>query len=81
MRKRYIGKAIGRARQTVDMYIADLRAETQQNKDIKIFNPSGQDSKEIGDGSEDDSLPFRENGDTAKFPKCRFVPGFLYESS
>jgi len=33
-----IGKAIGRARQTVDVYIADLRAATQQNKDIKIFS-------------------------------------------
>jgi hypothetical protein len=33
-----IGNAIGRARQTVDVYIADLRAATQQNKDIKIFS-------------------------------------------
>ncbi len=32
-----IGKAIGRARQTVDSYIADLRAATQMGLDIKIF--------------------------------------------
>ena len=32
-----IGKAIGRARQTVDAYIADLRAVTQMGRDIKIF--------------------------------------------
>jgi hypothetical protein len=32
-----IGKAIGRARQTVDTYIADLRAVTQMGRDIKIF--------------------------------------------
>ena len=29
-----IGKAIGRARQTVDVYIADLRAVTRQDKDL-----------------------------------------------
>ena len=32
-----IGKAIGRSRQTVDSYIADLRAATQMGMDIKIF--------------------------------------------
>jgi len=32
-----IGKAIGRARRTVDSYIADLRAATQMGRDIKIF--------------------------------------------
>jgi len=32
-----IGKAIGRSRQTVDAYIADLRAVSQMNRDIKIF--------------------------------------------
>ena len=31
------GKAIGRSRQTVDSYIADLRAATQLGIDIKIF--------------------------------------------
>jgi len=32
-----IGNAIGRSRQTVDSYIADLRAATQIGLDIKIF--------------------------------------------
>jgi len=32
-----IGKAIGRARQTVDSYIADLRAVKQMGLDLKIF--------------------------------------------
>ena len=32
-----IGQAIGRSRQTVDAYIADLRAATNMEIDIKIF--------------------------------------------
>jgi len=32
-----IGKAIGRSRQTIDTYIADLRAVKQMDLDIKIF--------------------------------------------
>jgi hypothetical protein len=32
-----IGKAIGRARRTVDSYIADLRTATHMGRDIKIF--------------------------------------------
>ncbi len=32
-----IGKAIGRARRTVDSYIADLRAAIQMGMDIKIY--------------------------------------------
>ena len=32
-----IGKAIGRARRTVDSYIADLRAATQLGIELKIF--------------------------------------------
>ena len=37
LRSADIGKAIGRSRQTVDVYIADLRAVTQLGLDIKIF--------------------------------------------
>ena len=33
-----IGKAIGRSRRTVDNYIADLRAKTQVELDLKIFH-------------------------------------------
>jgi len=32
-----IGRAIGRSRQAVDVYIFDLRAATRQDKDLKIF--------------------------------------------
>ncbi|NLD35945.1 MAG: ParB N-terminal domain-containing protein [Desulfatiglans sp.] len=32
-----IGKAIGRARRTVDLYIADLKAAVQMDLDLKIF--------------------------------------------
>jgi len=37
LRSADIGKAIGRARRTVDSYIADLRAATQLGLDIKTF--------------------------------------------
>ena len=37
LRSADIGRAIGRSRQTVDSYIADLRAATQLGLDIKIF--------------------------------------------
>ena len=37
LRSAAIGKAIGRSRQTVDSYIADLRAATQMGLDIKMF--------------------------------------------
>ena len=33
-----IGKAIGRSRQAVDVYIADLRAAVQMDLDLKIFS-------------------------------------------
>jgi hypothetical protein len=32
-----IGKAIGRARRTVDLYIADLRAKAQMEFDLKLY--------------------------------------------
>jgi hypothetical protein len=37
LRSADIGKAIGRSRQAVDAYIADLRAVNQMGRDIKIF--------------------------------------------
>ena len=33
-----IGKAIGRARRTVDLYIADLKAAAQMELDLKLFS-------------------------------------------
>ncbi|MEA3428564.1 MAG: hypothetical protein U9Q84_05020 [Thermodesulfobacteriota bacterium] len=52
-----IGKAIGRARRTVDSYIADLRAATQLDIDLKIFHmnhlgmPQDRIAKEISRSS------------------------------
>ncbi|RLB92435.1 MAG: transcriptional regulator [Deltaproteobacteria bacterium] len=49
-----IGKAIGRARRTVDSYIADIRAVNQMGRDIKIFRmnrlgiPQDRIAKKIG---------------------------------
>ncbi|MCF8090332.1 MAG: ParB/RepB/Spo0J family partition protein, partial [Desulfotignum sp.] len=49
-----IGKAVGRARRTVDGYIADLRAATQMDTDIKIFRmhslgiPQDRIAKQLG---------------------------------
>ncbi|MEA3416169.1 MAG: HTH domain-containing protein [Thermodesulfobacteriota bacterium] len=56
-----IGKAIGRSRQTVDSYIAALRAVNQMGINIKIFRMNrlgisqGQDCKEIRGRSENNS--------------------------
>ena len=54
LRSADIGKAIGRSRQTVDSYIADLRAATQLGLDIKIFRmdrlgvPQGRIARRMG---------------------------------
>jgi len=54
LRSADIGKAIGRARQAVDSYIADLRAATQLGLDIKIFRmdrlgvPQGRIARRMG---------------------------------
>jgi len=54
LRSEDIGKAIGRSRQTVDSYIADLRAATQLGLDIKIFRmdrlgvPQGRIARRMG---------------------------------
>jgi len=37
LRSADIGKAIGRARRTVDFYIADLRAAVEEDSNLKIF--------------------------------------------
>ncbi|MBW2167229.1 MAG: ParB N-terminal domain-containing protein [Deltaproteobacteria bacterium] len=53
-----IGKAIGRSRQAVDSYIADLRAATQMGMDIKIFRmnrlgiPQDRIAKRLGQARE-----------------------------
>jgi len=51
-----IGKAIGRSRQAVDLYIADLRAAVQMDLDLKIFRmnrlgiPQARIAKRLGKG-------------------------------
>ncbi|MDA3787828.1 MAG: transcriptional regulator, partial [Desulfobacula sp.] len=53
-----IGKAIGRARRTVDEYISDLRAATQMGMDIKIYRmnrlgiPQDRIAKRLGQARE-----------------------------
>jgi len=53
-----IGKAIGRARRTVDNYIADLRAVSQMGMDIKVFRmnrlgiPQDRIAKRLGQARE-----------------------------
>ena len=53
-----IGKAIGRARRTVDSYIADLRAATRMGRDLKIFRmnrlgiPQARIAKRLGQARE-----------------------------
>ena len=69
-----IGKAIGRARRTVDSYIADLRAVTQMEIDLKIFRmnrlgiPQDRIAKRL-------SIPVRTLSDySAKMPSLAFPP-------
>jgi hypothetical protein len=70
-----IGKAIGRARRTVDLYIADLRAVNQMGQDIKIFRmnrlgiPQDRIADRLGLTRTSLNLPFVENGSVAKFDK------------
>ena len=70
-----IGKAIGRARRTVDSYIADLRAATQigsRHQDISYeppWHPAGQDRKEIGRAPTDNIQPFTKNASNGKSGK------------
>jgi len=53
-----IGKAIGRSRQAVDLYIADLRATVQMDHDVKIFRmhrlgiPQARIAKRLGQARE-----------------------------
>ena len=77
-----IGKAIGRSRQAVDSYIADLRAATQMELDLKIFRMS-----QLGIPQERIAKRLRQTRDTirnhlgkmpglAKSPKADLSKGF-----
>ena len=77
-----IGRAVGRSRQAVDIYVADLRASNELEIDLKIFRMNrvgispGKNCEEIKYNTKDSVEPFRKNGRAAKFSKCRFIEGF-----
>jgi len=76
-----IGKAIGRSRQAVDVYIADLRAATRQDKDLKIFRmnrlgiPQDRIANRLGVKQASIHNHLSKMPVLAKSNKCRFVLG------
>jgi len=77
-----IGKAIGRARQTVDSYIADLRAVTQMGLDIKIFRmnrlgiPQDRIANRLGQTRDTIRYHLGEMPEMAKPPNADLSRGF-----
>lgn len=77
-----IGKAIGRSRQTVDSYIADLRAATQLSLDIKIFRmdrlgtPQDRIAKRLGQVRETIRNHLAKMPELANQPKADLSKGF-----
>ena len=59
---------------TMSIYVASLLCCGQ----IPEFNPQTIINSLGNCGSKNDSLPFRENGDTAKFTKWQFLKRFLF---
>ena len=74
-----IGKAIGRSRQAVDSYIADLRAATQMELDLKIFRmnrlgiPQDRIAIRTRCTPKDNIQPFSKNARIGKSAKYRFI--------
>ena len=77
-----IGKAIGRSRQTVDSYIADLHAATQMGLDIKIFRmdclgiPQDRIAKRLGQVRETIRDHLAKMPELANPPKADLSKGF-----
>ena len=77
-----IGKAIGRSRQTVDSYIADLRAATRMGLDIKIFRmhslgiPQERIAKRLGQVRETIRDHLAKMPELANPPKADLSRGF-----
>jgi len=77
-----IGKAIGRSRQTVDSYIADLRAATRMGLDIKIFRmhslgiPQDRIAKRLGQVRETIRDHLAKMPELANPPKADLSRGF-----
>ena len=77
-----IGKAIGRSRQAVDSYIADLRAATQMELDLKIFRmnqlqiPQERIAKRLGQARETIRNHLAKMPELANQPKADLSRGF-----
>ena len=77
-----IGKAIGRSRQAVDSYIADLRAATQMELDLKIFRmnrlgiPQERIAKRLGQTRDTIRDHLGKMPGVAKSPKADLSRGF-----
>jgi len=77
-----IGQAIGRSRQAVDAYIADLRAATQMELDLKIFRmnrleiPQKRIAKRLGQARETIRNHLAKMPELANQPKANLSRGF-----
>jgi hypothetical protein len=77
-----IGRAIGRSRQTVDTYIADLRATVLFEQDLKIFKlnqlgiPQDRIAKRVGLGQQRISRYLLQMPQVAKSVKADLLKGF-----
>jgi len=77
-----IGKVIGRSRQAVDSYIADLRAATQMGMELKIFRmnrlgiPQDRIANRLGVLQQTISIHLQKNARIGKICKYRFIEGF-----
>ena len=77
-----IGKAIGRSRQAVDSYIADLRAATRMELDLKIFRmnrleiPQERIAKRLGQTRDTIRDHLGKMPGLAKSPKADLSKGF-----
>ncbi len=77
-----IGKAIGRSRQAVDSYIADLRATVELDLDLKIFRmnrlgiPQDRIGKRLGQIRETIRNHLAKMPGLAKWPKADLIRGF-----
>ena len=82
MRSFEIGQAIGRSRQAVDAYIADLRASTQMELDLKIFRmnrleiPQKRIAKRLGQARETIRNHLAKMPELANQPKANLSRGF-----
>ena len=78
----FIGRQSGRSRQAVDAYIADLRAATQMELDLKIFRmnrleiPQKRIAKRLGQARETIRNHLAKMPELANQPKADLSRGF-----